>query len=89
MAFGGVHPFMLKSGSGSGDLFSVTPCAGGANVLCEDTLGESPIVDDVVMYGDGTTFYCGTVAATGQGGTAAFDIDSTGYADCDDCALML
>ena len=90
MAFGGVHPFMLKSGAVvATDLFSVTPCLGGSAVLCEDTLGYMPAVDDVIQYGDGTTYYCGTVTATDQGGTAAYDISDTGYLDCDDCASSL
>ena len=89
MAFGGVHTFMLKSGGGGGggatDLFSVTPCAGGSNVLCEDTLGYMPAVDDVVVYGDGSTDYCGTIASTGQSGTAAYDISGTGFSNCSEC----
>jgi hypothetical protein len=84
MAFGGVHPFMLKSSAAGGDLFSVTPCLGGSAVLCEDTLPVAPSVDDVVTYSDGTE-YCGTVSATGQGGTAAYDLTGSGYYDCDEC----
>jgi hypothetical protein len=89
MAFGGIHPFMLKKAAagGGGDLYSVTPCLGGAAVLCEDTMIVAPSVDDVVSYTDSSyNYYCGTVAATGQGGTAAYDLDSSGFTDCDDCA---
>jgi len=93
MAFGGVHPFMLKSGAaggGGGDLFSVTPCLGGSAVLCEDTGELAPSVDDVITYGDGSTDYCGTISATGQGGSAAYDISSLGtFTDCDECAESL
>ena len=89
MAFGGVHPFMLKKAAAAGgDLFSVTPCLGGSAVLCEDTMGIEPSVDDVVTYSDGTE-YCGTVSATGQGGTAAYDLSGSGYIDCDECAESL
>jgi hypothetical protein len=80
---------MLKAGSGGGggggDLFSVTPCLGGSAVLCEDTLDVAPSVDDVVTYTDSSTEYCGTVSATGQGGTAAYDLSGSGYYDCDEC----
>tara|TARA_R100001244_G_C5146026_1_gene128813 strand:- start:96 stop:374 length:279 start_codon:yes stop_codon:yes gene_type:complete len=90
MAFGGVHPFMLKkAAAASGDLFSVTPCLGGAAVLCEDTGSLAPSVSDVVTYGDLSNTYCGTIAATGQGGSAVYDLVDDGYLDCDDCALSL
>ena len=90
MAFGGVHPFMLKKAAAGGDLFSVTPCLGGSAVLCEDTGGISPSVDDVVTYGDGgLSDYCGTIAATGQGGSAAYDLTGTGFLDCSECASSL
>ena len=91
MAFGGVHPFMLKSGvAASGDLFSVTPCLGGSAVLCEDTGSIAPSVGEVITYGDGSTDYCGTIAATGQGGSAAYDISSPGtFSNCSECAASL
>ena len=91
MAFGGVHPFMLKkAAAASGDLFSVAPCLGGSAVLCEDTGSLAPSVDDIITYGDGSTDYCGTVTATGQGGSAAYDISSLGtFASCEACAESL
>lgn len=82
---------MLKAsgGGGGGDLFSVTPCLGGSAVLCEDTGSLEPSVDDVVTYGDLSNTYCGTIAATGQGGSAVYDLIDSGYLDCDDCAESL
>lgn len=92
MAFGGVHPFMLKAagdggGGGGGDLFSVTPCAGGARVLCDDPYGAMPAVDDIVIY-DGNTA-CGTVYSTGQGGTADYDLDEIFDGNCSECESSL
>ena len=87
MAFGGIHPFFLKKAAASGGLFLVTPCAGGANVLCEDTGSVEPSVDDVVIYGDDT--YCGTVYSTGQSGTAAYDLDEVFSGNCTDCQSSL
>ena len=93
MAFGGVHPFMLKkaaaAGAGGGDLFSVTPCAGGSNVLCEDTGSIAPSASDVVTYGDGSTDYCGTIYSTGQSGTAVYNLSGTGFSDCTECESSL
>ena len=90
MAFGGVHPFMLKkAAAASGDLFSVTPCLGGAAVLCEDTMTVDPSVDDVVVYTASGSQYCGTVSATGQGETAAYDLESKGFSSCSECASSI
>ena len=88
MAFGGVHPFMLKkAGGGGGDLFSVTPCGGGANVLCADPMDADPSVNDVVIYDEYTA--CGTVYSTGQGGTADYDLDEIFDGDCSQCVGSL
>ena len=90
MAFGGIHPFLLKKAAGAGgDLFSVTPCLGGFAVLCEDTMSVEPSVDDVVTYTGSGSEYCGTVSATDQGGTAAYDLSSSGFADCEECSESL
>ena len=87
MAFGGVHPFMLKkAAAGGGDLFLVAPCIVGSAVLCEDTGANDPSVDDVVQYGDFSGTYCGTVTATGQSGSAVHDISASGFGDCAECA---
>ena len=89
MAFGGIHPFMLKKAAAGGDLFSVTPCMGGSAVLCEDTYSLEPSVGDVVSYTDYSDVFCGTVAATSQGGTAAFDLEQGGFTDCSDCESQI
>jgi hypothetical protein len=73
-------------GSGGGSYIEVSNCADSSTHIVDDYGGLYPSTGDVISYYDSSfsTVYCGTVTATGVGGTANY-YSSSSYSYCEEC----
>ena len=72
-------------GGGGGSYIEVSNCADSSTHIVDDYGGIAPSTGDVISYYHTSwmTVYCGTVTATGVGGTANY-YSSSSYSDCDE-----